>query len=143
MIDHQRKWNTLMSYIIFARWFGMVSVFLSLGILFNLEDAQDMAKNMIKTETGYIMGGVLPIIFGSLALLFVGTIDAKWESVVTIIGAGMLFIGLYRVMFVSQWKKLMTKHLEQIPFLFSLFGLMLGLTLLYVGFIARNFQFPT
>lgn len=132
-----------MSYIIFARWFGLVSVFLSLGILFNLEDAQDMAKSMIKSETGYIMGGVLPIIFGSLSLLFVDGVDAKWDTVVTIIGASMLLVGLYRVMFVRQWKKLMAEHLEQIPFLFSLFGLMLGLILLYVGFLAKNFQFPT
>lgn len=132
-----------MSYIIFARWFGLVSVFLSLGILFNLEDAQEMAKGMIKTETGYIMGGVLPIIFGSLSLLFVDGVDAKWDTVVTIIGTGMLLAGLYRVMFVRQWKKTMELHLEQIPFLFSLFGLMLGLVLLYVGFLAKNFQFPT
>jgi hypothetical protein len=31
--------------------------------------------------------------------------------------------------------------LEQIPFLFSLFGLMLGVILLYVGFIAKAFEF--
>lgn len=130
-----------MTYIIFARWFGLVSVLLSLGILFNLEDAQEMAKSMIKTETGYIMGGVLPIIFGSLALLFVNNIDTKWDTVVTIIGTGMMLAGIFRVMFVNLWKKLMERHLEQIPFLFSLFGLMLGLILVYVGFIASNFQF--
>lgn len=130
-----------MTYIIFARWFGIVSVLLSLGILFNLEDAQEMAKNFIKTETGYIMGGVLPIIFGSLALLFVDNVDVKWDTVVTIIGAGMVGIGIFRVMFVSLWKKLMTQHLEQIPFLFSLFGLMLGMVLLYVGFLSVTFRF--
>lgn len=130
-----------MSYIIFARWFGIVSVLLSLGILFNLEDAQEMAKSMIKTETGYIMGGVLPIIFGSLALLFSDVVDVKWDTVVTLIGAGMVSIGIFRVMFVKQWKALMQEHLEQIPFLFSLFGLMLGLVLLYVGFLSLIFRF--
>lgn len=130
-----------MSYIIFARWFGLVSVFLSLGILFNLEDAQEMAKGMIKTETGYIMGGVLPIIFGSLALLFAPDVDVKWDTVVTIIGAGMVGAGIFRVMFVRQWKQLMERNLQQIPFLFSLFGLMLGLVLLYIGFVAMQFQF--
>ncbi|MBV9576843.1 MAG: hypothetical protein JO149_09490, partial [Gammaproteobacteria bacterium] len=60
----------MMDYIVFARWFGLVSLFLSLGILFNLEDAREMAKNMVKSETGYIMGGVLPVIFGSLSILF-------------------------------------------------------------------------
>ncbi|HTM62997.1 MAG TPA: hypothetical protein VL360_00695 [Gammaproteobacteria bacterium] len=130
-----------MDYILFARWFGLVSVILSLGILFNLEDAQEMAKSMIKTETGYIMGGVLPIIFGSLALLFVTKIDAKWEAVVTIIGSGMLLAGIFRVMLVDQWKAMMKRHLEQIPFLFSLFGLMLGCVLLYIGFLSKVFVY--
>ena len=110
-----------MSCIMFARWFGVVSVLLSLGILFNLEDAQEMAKGMVKTETGYIMGGVLPIIFGTLSLLFVDCFDACWHLVVTFVGASMVLAG--------------------IPFLFSLFGLMLGVILLYVGFLSTAFQF--
>lgn len=130
-----------MDYILFARWFGLVSIFLSLGILFNLEDAQEMARGMIKTETGYIMGGVLPIIFGSLSLLFAHDIEMDWDLLVTSIGAIMLLAGLYRVLFVHHWKTMMARHIQQIPFLFSLFGLMLGLILIYIGFIADSFQF--
>lgn len=129
-----------MTYLMFARWFGLVSVFLSLGILFNLEDAREMAKSMVKTETGYIMGGVLPIIFGTLSLLFVDSFDIGWNIAVTLVGAFMLGIGVYRVIFVKQWKTLMSHQIEQIPFLFSLFGLMLGVILLYVGFIAPLFD---
>lgn len=129
-----------MNYILFAQWFGLVSIFLSLGILFNLEDAQEMARGMIKTETGYIMGGVLPIIFGSLSLLFANNLELDWDLLVTAIGCMMLLAGLYRVMFVHHWKTMMARHIQQIPFLFSLFGLMLGLILLYIGFIANNFQ---
>jgi uncharacterized membrane protein len=129
-----------MTYMMFARWFGLVSVLLSLGILFNLEDAQEMAKNMVKNETGYIMGGVLPIIFGSLSLLFMDCFDLCWNLVITFVGVSMLCIGIYRVMFVKQWKALLSRHLEQIPFLFSLFGLMLGVILLYVGFVAKTLE---
>lgn len=128
-----------MTYFMFARWFGIVSVLLSLGILFNLEDAQEMAKHMVKSETGYIMGGVLPIIFGSLSLLFFDGFDLDWSLVITFVGTGMMVIGIFRVIFVKQWKALMSRHIEQIPFLFSLFGLMLGLVLLYAGFIAKVF----
>src|SRR5579862_402657 len=99
-----------MTYILFARWFGVVSVLLSLGILFNLEDALEMAKNMVETETGYIMGGVLPIIFGTLSLLFVDCLDLDWHMVVTLVGAAMVIAGIYRVMFVRHWKALMTAH---------------------------------
>jgi uncharacterized membrane protein len=130
-----------MNYIVFARWFGLVSVLLSLGILFNLEDARKMAQNMVKDESGYIMGGVLPIIFGSLSLMFIGSFDVGWNLVVTAVGAGMVVIGVYRVFFVKHWKELMKQHLEQIPFLFSLFGLMLGVVLLYVGFLAQAFDY--
>ena len=69
-----------MTYIIFARWFGLVSVILALGILFNLEDARDMAKHMVKSDSGYIMGGVLPTIFGSLSLMFANSFELGWTS---------------------------------------------------------------
>ncbi len=129
-----------MDYIVFARWFGLVSVFLSLGILFNLEDARQMAKNMLKDESGYIMGGVLPVVFGSLSLLFINRIDLSWSLLVTIVGALTLAVGVFRVIFVRQWKELISRHIEQIPFLFSLFGLMFGVVLLYIGFLARSFD---
>lgn len=125
-----------MTYLIFARWFGVVSIILSLGILFNLEDARNMAKNMVKSETGYIMGGVLPIIFGSLALVFVNSFEPGWMLLITLIGIIMLLIGAFRVIFVQQWKVFMTKYIDYIPFLFSLFGLMFGVILIYIGFVA-------
>lgn len=130
-----------MTYIMFARWFGLVSVILSFGILFNLEDARAMAKEMIDSVSGYIMGGVLPVIFGSLSLLFVESFEPGWSLVTTAVGVSMLAVGAYRVIFVNQWRKLISEHIEQIPFLFSLFGLMFGVILLYVGFIANSFEF--
>jgi len=130
-----------MDYVLFARWFGVVSVILSFGILFNLEDAREMARKMVKSETGYIMGGVLPVIFGSLSLMFINHLDLTWSLVVVVVGTFMLLIGTYRVIFVQRWKALLSKHIEQIPFLFSLFGLMLGVILLYVGFFAKSFEF--
>lgn len=125
-----------MTYLMFARWFGVVSMILSLGILFNLEDAREMAVNMVKTETGYIMGAVLPIIFGSLSLMFVNSFEESWAIVITLVGGCMLAIGIFRAFFVKQWKELISRHIEQIPFLFSLFGLMFGFMLLYIGFVA-------
>jgi hypothetical protein len=124
-----------MTYLMFARWFGLVSVILALGILFNLEDARDMAKNIVKSETGYILGGVLPVIFGSLSLLFIDCLGPCWSMVITLVGLSMLLAGCFRVIFVQQWKALMERYIDSIPFLFSLFGLMFGVILLYVGFV--------
>lgn len=128
-----------MTYLVFARWFGIVSVILSLGILFNLENAREMAKNMVKSESGYIMGGVPPVIFGSLSLMFSNSLELSWQLVTTLVGATTLIIGSFRIIFVEQWKSLISRHIEQIPFLFSLFGLMLGVILLYIGFISETF----
>ena len=140
-VNFELLWIGAMTYILFARWFGLVSVILSLGILFNLEDARDMAKHMVKSDSGYIMGGVLPIIFGSLSLMFVNSFQLGWTLIITLIGGSMLLIGIFRVIFVKQWKALLSQYLQEIPFLFSLFGLMFGVILLYVGFIADYFVF--
>jgi hypothetical protein len=127
-----------MAYLVFARWFGLVSIILSFGILFNLEDARQMAKNMVHSETGYIMGGVFPVIFGSLSLMFVNSFTPGWPLVVTLVGISSLIVGVFRVIFVKQWKELIGRYIEYIPFLFSLFGLMLGIILIYVGFIENT-----
>ncbi len=126
-----------MTYIIFAKWFGVVSVLLSLGILFNQEEAKAMAKNMVNQETGYIMGGVLPIIFGSYSLVQSNAYSLSWQLCVTFVSLMMVIIGVYRVFFVNHWRALMHKNLDKIPPMFSLFGLILGLLLLYVGFVAE------
>jgi hypothetical protein len=130
-----------MNYLMFARWFGLVSVILAFGILFNLEDAREMAKSMVKSDSGYIMGGVFPVIFGSLSLIFFDGFNLSWALVITCVGVAMLIAGIFRVIFVRQWKALLSRHIEQIPFLFSLFGLMLGVILLYIGFIANVFDY--
>jgi hypothetical protein len=126
-----------MSYILFARWFGLISIILSLGILFNLEDAKRMAKNLIGQESGYIIGGVQPIIFGSYSLVVLDhPFSFSWQLVLTIISLLMVLAGIFRVLFVTQWKKILHRHIDSIPPLFSLFGLLFGLLLLYIGFIS-------
>jgi len=132
----------MLSYICFARWFGFVSTILSLGILLNLDEAKEMAKHMVKQESGYIMGGVQPIIFGSLLVSCNTQFVLGWELLVTSIGIAMVFAGAYRVLFVSHWKKVLQRHVDKIPPLFALFGLMFGVILLYVGYIAPLVQVP-
>lgn len=125
-----------MTYIFIAKWFGIVSVLLSLGILFNLEDSKEMARHMVKEESGYIMGGVLPIIFGSFSLLLDNAFDFKMQLFVTLISLGMVLLGVFRVFFATLWKRVMIRFVDVIPPLFGLFGLGFGLILLYVGFVS-------
>ncbi|WP_423063147.1 hypothetical protein [Candidiatus Paracoxiella cheracis] len=132
-----------MTYIMFSKWFGLISVILSLGILFNPEDAKAMAKRMVETETGYIMGGVLPVIFGTLAFMQHSSFKPGWQIVVTLVGLFMLLIGVFRVIFVRQWKHLMRRHLDKVPALFSLFGLIAGLLMIYIGYFEPILQLKT
>lgn len=131
----------MISYVCLAKWFGLVSLFLSLGILFNLEDAKAMARHMIKEESGYIMGGVLPIIFGSFMFVCIESYVDGWSILVAAVGTGMMLIGIFRVMFVKHWKNLLAHNAEKIPPMFALFGLMIAVMLLYVGFISPHFRF--
>jgi hypothetical protein len=130
-----------MTYIIFAQWFGVVSVILSLGILFNLNDAQAMAQKMANNESGYIMGAVLPLVFGTLALMSHPIFSMGWSVVVTLSGVFLLLIGAFRALFATHWKRLIRRHLDKVPALFALFGLMFGLLMLYVGFFSQLLEY--
>ena len=130
-----------MSYILFAQWFGIISTVLALGILFNLDDAKIMANNFAHQESGYLIGGVLPIIFGTFCFLHTNSLTAGWQLAVTLIGLFMLLIGAFRVLFVHAWKRIIIRHIDKVPALFALFGLMFGILLLYVGFIAPSITY--
>ena len=126
-----------MNHVFYAQIFGIVSLLLALGILFNLDHSKKMAEQMIHSSTGYIMGGVLPVIFGSWIVTQHNVWLHGWPLVVTLIGWFMLIIGVFRLWFVRIWIQLLDKHLDRIPVLFALFGLILGFLLCYVGFISH------
>jgi hypothetical protein len=126
------------NHIIYAKIFGLVSIVLALGILFNLSHAKKMANEMIHSSTGYIMGGVLPVIFGSWVATQHNIWALHWGLAVTLVGWFMLLIGIYRLWFVNTWISLMEKHYDKIPVLFALFGLMLGCMLCYIGFVSHH-----
>ena len=124
-----------MDYISYAKWFGIVSIILSLGILFNIENSRQLAAELIDTASGYIVGGVLPLIFGSWVITQHNQWTSGWSLAVTIIGWLMLLVGLFRLWFVQAWRQLLKENLDTIPILFSLFGLAIGILLTYVGFV--------
>ena len=126
-----------MDYIAIAKLFSIVSIVLAIGILFHLNDAVKLAKELITGASGYILGGVLPIVFGAWTLTATGPLKMDWRLVVFSVGAFMLIAGCYRVLFVTHWRSLMHRHVDKIPALFALFGLMLGVILFYIGFIMQ------
>lgn len=131
----------MVEYLLYARIFGIVSIILATGILFNLDHSQKMAEQMIHNATGYIMGGVLPIIFGTWLLMEHNIWVLGWPIVVTIIAWGMLLVGTFRVWFPRFWKAALTKYHTKVPILFALFGLIIGALLLYVGFVSSHLPY--
>lgn len=127
-----------MTFIQSAQLFGVVSLILALGILFNLDNARQMAMRVTDSVSGYILGGVLPLVFGTWVVTQHSHWLLAWPTVVTVIGWAMLLAGLMRVWFVKTWRNIMKAYNDKLPVLFSLFGLIFGLLLSYVGFFSHR-----
>ena len=109
---------------------------LSLGVLFNLSDARQMAKQLGHSPAGYLLAGVLPLIFGLWTVMTVNKWAPGWPLVVNLIGWAMVLFSLFRLWFPDAWASYIQKNVDIAPVLFSLFGLMFGLLLSYIGFLA-------
>ena len=123
-----------MDYIEVVRALGITSVIISLGFLFHLKHYEKMARHMVGEPSGFIMGGVLPVLVGSFVLNFPHESIHGW-SVLTFVGWILLLIGIFRVWFVHLWIKLIKKNITFVPVLFAVFGLIFGCLLCYVGFL--------
>ena len=125
-----------MTYVDFAQIFGITLLVLSIGILFNLDNARQLAKELVDSAAGRMVAGILPLVFGSWVVVMTHGGVTMWAQVVTFIGWIMLLIGVFRIWFVGVWVRLIKNNLDKAPVLFSLFGLMLGLLLSYIGFLS-------
>lgn len=130
-----------MTYTMFAQWLGMLSILFSFSILLNLEYAHNVAKQKIESEDTYLIAGVLPVALGSLILVNMDCFEFCWHLMLTAAGMAILVAGIYRIFFVNHWKKFASNHAEYLPFLLCLFGLMLGVMLIYAGYFAKTVEF--
>lgn len=127
-----------MEHLVYARLFGLVSVILAFGILFNLDSAKRLASQMVHNATGYIMGAVLPLIVGGYIIVSHNVWVLGWPSLVTIVGWLMFLLGCFRALFADLWLSLLEKYQDKIPVMFALIGLIIGILLLYVGFLFHH-----
>ena len=78
---------------------------------------------------------------GFIMAIFMGV---KWNSplvklfAIGVVGWLMMLLGIMRLWFVDSWSSMVKKHVDKVPVLFSLFGLMIGLLLSYVGFVSHH-----
>ncbi len=128
-----------MEYIEVTRAFGVTSLIISLGFLFNLRHYEGMARKMVNEPSGFIMGGILPVLVGSFVINFPHNSFHGW-SALNIIGWILFLVGGFRIWFVHYWCIIINKYITFIPVLFALFGLIFGLLLCYFGFIAPMYH---
>lgn len=125
-----------MDYIHFARMFGLFYFCVSLSILFNMDNAKKIAQELTESAVGRILAGILPLFFGSWVIV-TNNIWTGWATIVTVIGWILFLVGIFRLWFVNSWVKSIQRNVDKAPVMFALFGMIMGLLLLYVGFIAR------
>ena len=124
-----------MDYIELTRAFGITSLTISIGFLLHLKHYEQMARKMVGEPSGFILGGVLPILVGSLIINFPHESIHGWSTLV-IIGWILFLVGVFRIWFVHLWIKIIKSNIEFVPVLFAIFGLILGCLLCYSGYIA-------
>ncbi len=124
-----------MDYIQLTRAFGITTLILSLGFLFNLRHYELMARKMVGGPSGFIVGGVLPVLIGSLVIHFPHPGLQGWSMTLTLIGWILFLVGVFRIWFVHWWVKIITANMTFVPVLFALLGLIFGLLLCYAGYV--------
>jgi hypothetical protein len=128
-----------MNHIYLTQAFSITSLILSMGFLFHLKHYEQMAKKMVGEPSGFILGGVLPLLVGSLIIFFPYEHNHHWNALY-IIGWILFLVAVFRIWFVHYWIKILKDNMTFIPILFSLFGLILGMLLFYSGFIAPLYR---
>ena len=124
-----------MGYIELTRAFGITTLIISIGFLFHLKHYETMARHMVGEPSGFILGGVIPVLVGSLVINFPHESFHGW-SALSIIGWILFLVGVFRIWFVHLWIKIIKDNITFVPVLFAIFGLVFGLLLCYAGFIA-------
>ena len=124
-----------MDYIAVTRAFGITTLIISLGFLFHLRHYERMAREMVGHASGFIMGGVLPVLVGSIIINFPADYIQGWPTL-TVIGWVLFLVGIFRIWFVHWWAEIIKENMAFVPVLFAVFGMILGCLLCYSGFIA-------
>ena len=125
----------MIDYLGLTRAFGIISLVISLGFLFNLRHYEGMAKKMVGEPSGFIMGGIFPVLVGGIITQLSHDTMHGWAIALTVIGWVLFMVGVFRIWFVEIWIKLLKKYIDFVPVLFALFGLIFAIMLLFVGYI--------
>ena len=123
-----------MDYISVTKAFGVTTLVVSLGFLFHLSHYERMAREMIGHPSGFILGGVLPVLVGSIVINFPDSYIQGWP-ILTYIGWVLFAVGVLRIWCIHWWINILKTNMTFVPVLFAVFGLIFGCLLCYAGFV--------
>ena len=123
-----------MDYISVTKAFGVTTLVVSLGFLFHLSHYERMAREMIGHPSGFILGGVLPVLVGSIVINFPDSYIQGWP-ILTYIGWVLSAVGVLRIWCIHWWINILKTNMTFVPVLFAVFGLIFGCLLCYAGFV--------
>jgi hypothetical protein len=123
-----------MDYISVTKAFGVTTLVVSLGFLFHLSHYERMAREMIGHPSGFILGGVLPVLVGSVIINFPDSYIQGWP-ILTYIGWVLFAVGVLRIWCIHWWINILKANMAFVPVLFAVFGLIFGCLLCYAGFV--------
>ena len=95
---------------------------------------------MLGGPSGFILGGVLPVLVGSLVLHFPHPGAQGWQLTLPVIGAILFLVGVFRIWFVHLWVKIISNNMSFVPVLFAVFGLIFGCLLIFAGYIVPLYK---
>lgn len=125
----------MIDYLGLTQALGLISLVISLGFLFNLRHYEAMAKKMVGEPSGFIMGGILPVLIGGIIIHLSHETMHGWAITLTVVGWVLFLIGVFRIWFVRLWVKVIKDYIDFVPVLFALFGLIFAVLLCYAGYI--------
>lgn len=126
----------------FAQLFGIVLVVLSLGILFNFDNSRQLVREMAESATARYLSGVFPLFFGLWMIISIcgHCVITGWgDWVVLVVAIILLLAGVFRLLFVDWWVSILRRYVDKAPIFAGLFGLILGLLLVYIGYVRPYF----
>ncbi len=123
-----------MTYVELARLFGVVFTVTSLGVLFNLDNANRIYEDLKHSAMDRFLVSLLSLLLGMLVLSQHFSFAHDWGLAVTILGWVMVINGVFCLLFVNAWVKIIQFNQDKGSVLFCLFGLLIGFLMLYIGF---------
>ena len=134
--------------LILAKTFGIAVAIISLGMLFNLDDTRRAFTEMSKSPVSRMLSASNRVLIGSciVAQYFTSEVTFSslhpWDWVVFAMGVWLLCVGCLRLWFAQFWVSLVKKHLDKMPIIDCLFGLIFSLLLIYIGYFVPLHYMP-